>query len=90
MNPTKRILLVLLTSILILLAACAPEATTAPEGEQENLVQPGATEDSYPAPDENQAVQSGDLDEPYPRPQDRRNIEYRGSKSSQIYRNHLE
>lgn len=69
MNPTKRILLVLLTSILILLAACAPEATTAPEGEQENLVQPGDTGDSYPAPDQNEVVQSGDSDEPYPRPQ---------------------
>jgi hypothetical protein len=69
MNPTKLILLVLLTSVLILLAACAPEATTAPEGEQENLVQPDAEGDSYPAPDDNEAVQSGDSDEPYPRPQ---------------------
>ena len=69
MNPTKLILLVLLTSALILLAACAPEATTAPEGEQENQVQPGAAGDSYPAPDDDKAVQSGDLDEPYPRPQ---------------------
>ena len=69
MAPKTLFLLVLLTSALILLAACAPEATTAPEGEQEKLLQPAATGDSYPAPNDYEAVQSGDSNEPYPRPQ---------------------
>ena len=64
---TKKLLLVLLVSSLIMLAACAPEATQ--EKPKEPLM---STEVSYPypAPRDDEAVQPTDQEEPYPAPQE--------------------
>ena len=69
MKLNKMLLVVLLISGLILLSACLPEATTTPAVEQEEPVQSGAAEDSYPAPEGNEEVQFADSDHPYPGPQ---------------------
>ena len=65
MKTNRLLLLMLLISVLLLLASCAPEATP------EKLQEPDMQEEpnSYPAPEEKEAVQLGDLDEPYPGPQ---------------------